>query len=73
MGRMRLRGVGRAAVLLALVGMAVRGWRWLRSPGWTEDIEAVYGPSGHVTSGERITRAGVTTFLGGGEGGPPSA
>jgi hypothetical protein len=69
---MRLRGVGRAAVLVVLVGMAVRGWRWLRSPGWNEDIEAVYGPSDGPTSGERITRAGVTTFLGGGGGGPPS-
>jgi hypothetical protein len=69
---MRLRGVGRAAMVLALVGMAVRAWRWLRSPGWNEDIEAVYGPSDGPTSGERITRAGVTTFLGGGGGGPPS-
>jgi hypothetical protein len=55
---MRLRGVGRAALLLlALVGMAARGWRWLRSPGWNEDIEAVYGPSYGLTSGDRITRA----------------
>jgi hypothetical protein len=69
---MRLRGVGQAAVLLALVGMAVRAWRWLRSPGWNEDIEAVYGSSDGPTSGERITRAGVTGFLGG-DGGPPSA
>jgi hypothetical protein len=62
--------MGRAA--MALVGMAVRAWRWLRSPGWNENIEAVYGPSDGPTAGERITRAGVTTFLSGGEGGPPS-
>jgi hypothetical protein len=66
---MRLRGTGRAAVVLALVGMAVRAWRWLRSPGWTEEIDAVYGPSDEMTSGERITRTGVTTYLGGGGGG----
>jgi hypothetical protein len=65
--------VGRAAVVLALVGMAVCAWRWLRSPGWNEEIEAVYGPSDGLTSGERITRAGVTTYLGSGEGGPPGA
>jgi hypothetical protein len=68
---MRLRGVGRAAMVLALVGMAVRAWRWLRSPGWNEDIEAVYGPSDGLKSGERITRTGVTTYLGGGGGGTP--
>jgi hypothetical protein len=66
---MGLRGARRAAMLLALVGVAVRAWRWLRSPGWTEDIEAVYGPGDGMRAGERITRAGVTTYLGGGGGG----
>jgi hypothetical protein len=66
---MRLRGAGGAAIALALVGIAVRAWRWLRSPGWTEDIEAVYGPSDTMTSGERVTRTGVTTYLSGGGGG----
>jgi hypothetical protein len=60
-------------MVLALVGMAVRAWRWLRSPGWNENIEAVYGPSDGLTPGERITCTRVTTFLGGGGGGPPTA
>jgi hypothetical protein len=60
-------------MVLALVGMAVRAWRWLRSPGWNEQIEAVYGPSDGPTSRHRITRAGVTTYLGSGEGGSPGA
>jgi hypothetical protein len=65
--------MGRAAMVLALTQrVAVRAWRWLRSSGWNENIEAVYGPSDGLTSGERITCTGVT-FLGGGEGGPPTA
>jgi hypothetical protein len=66
---MRLRGTRGAAAVLVLVGVAVRAWRWLRSPGWTEDVDAVYGPTDGMTSGERVTRAGVTTYLGGGGGG----
>ena len=66
---MKLRGAGGAAIALALVGMAVRTWRWLRSPGWTEDIDAVYGPRDGMTSGERVTRTGVTTYLSGHGGG----
>ena len=66
---MKLRGAGGAAIALALVGIAVRAWRWLRSPGWTEDIDAVYGPRDGMTSGERVTRTGVTTYLSGHGGG----
>jgi hypothetical protein len=65
-----LRSVGRAVAGLALVGVAVRAWRWLRAPGWNENVEAAYGPNKDLTPEERNKRAGAAGFVGSGEAGP---
>src|SRR4029453_2902908 len=74
-GRLRVHLVQPVRQVLQLVGeqvaVAVRAWWWLRSSGWDEHTEAVYGPSKGLTPQERITRAGATGLLSSGEGGPP--
>jgi hypothetical protein len=65
---MRLRSIGGMAAAVAAAGLLARAWRWLRSPGWNEGTEAVYGPS-DVPPADRVGRAAGAGFLGGG-GGP---